>query len=75
MSRRFKIQYYSTAMLLAAVLFALFSIFPLTGDDWFRESLGPWLTDPQAALTLLTILPPALQKTCEDGQLSFADLA
>ncbi|MCI6184361.1 MAG: DUF6056 family protein [Clostridiales bacterium] len=40
MSRRFKIQYYSTAMLLAAVLFALFSIFPLTGDDWFRESLG-----------------------------------
>lgn len=27
-------------MLLAAVLFALFSIFPLTGDDWFRESLG-----------------------------------
>lgn len=40
MSKRFKIQYYSTAMLLAAVLFALFSIFPLTGDDWFRESLG-----------------------------------
>ena len=40
-----------------------------------HEQVRPWLTDPQAALTLLTILPPALQKTCEDGQLSFADLA
>lgn len=28
-----------------------------------------------AARTLLTIVPPALQKTCEDGQSSFADLA
>ena len=26
-------------------------------------------------LALLTIVPPELQKTCEDGQLSFADLA
>ena len=40
-----------------------------------HEQVRPWLTDPQAALTLLTIVPPALQKTCEDGQLSFADLA
>lgn len=27
------------------------------------------------ARTLLTIVPPALERTCEDGQLSFADLA
>ena len=40
-----------------------------------HEQVRPWLTDPPAALTLLTIVPPALQKTCEDGQLSFADLA
>ena len=37
-----------------------------------HEQVRPWLTDPPAALTLLTIVPPALQKTCEDGQLSFA---
>ena len=40
-----------------------------------HEQVHPWLTDPQAALTLLTIVPPALQKTCDDGQLSFTDLA
>ena len=39
-----------------------------------HEQVRPWLTDPQAALTLLTIVPPALQRTCEDGQLSFGDL-
>lgn len=40
MSKSLKIQYYLTAALLTAVLFALFSIFPLTGDDWYREGLG-----------------------------------
>ena len=40
MSKRLRIQYYLTAAFLAAALFALFSIFPLTGDDWFREGLG-----------------------------------
>ena len=39
-----------------------------------HDQVRPWLTDPQAALTLLTIVPPELQKTCEDGQLSFEDL-
>ena len=29
-----------TAAALAAALFALFRLFPLTGDDWFREGLG-----------------------------------
>lgn len=40
-----------------------------------HEQVRPWLTDPQAALRLLTIVPPLLKYTCEDGQLSFEDLA
>ena len=40
-----------------------------------HDQVRPWLTDPQAALTLLTIVPPVLERSCEDGQLSFGDLA
>ena len=40
-----------------------------------HEQVRPWLTDPQAALRLLTIVPPLLKYTREDGQLSFEDLA
>ena len=40
-----------------------------------HDQVRPWLTDPQAALTLLTIVPPELERGCEDGQLSFGDLA
>lgn len=39
-----------------------------------REQVRPWLTDSQAALQLLTITPPALQRSSEDGQLRFGDL-
>lgn len=38
-----------------------------------HEQVRPWLTSYQNALQLLTIVPPALIKTCEDGQLGFAD--
>lgn len=31
------------------------------------EQIRPWLTSAQDALQLLTIVPPALVKTCEDG--------
>lgn len=40
MQKKIKIQYYASAAVLAIVLFALFGIFPLTGDDWYREGLG-----------------------------------
>ena len=39
-----------------------------------HEQVRPWLTDSQAALQLLTISPPALQRSSEDGQLRFGDL-
>lgn len=39
-----------------------------------HEQVRPWLTDSQEALRLLTILPPALQRSSEDGQLHFGDL-
>lgn len=39
-----------------------------------HEQVRPWLTDSQAALHLLTISPPALQRSSEDGQLRFGDL-
>lgn len=39
-----------------------------------HEQVRPWLTDSQAALQLLTITPPALQRSSEDGQLRFGDL-
>ena len=38
-----------------------------------HDQVRPWLTSDQDALQLLTIVPPALSKTCEDGQLGFAD--
>lgn len=40
MPRKTNLVYYATAAILAGVLFALFHIFPLSGDDWFREDLG-----------------------------------
>ena len=39
-----------------------------------HDQVRPWLTDAQSALGLLTIVPPALQRSSEDGQLSFGDL-
>jgi len=39
--------YYVTAVILAVLLFLLFRIFPLTGDDWFREGLGASLHSVQ----------------------------
>ena len=39
-----------------------------------HEQVRPWLTDSQAALQLLTISPPALQRSSEDGQVRFGDL-
>lgn len=39
-----------------------------------HDQVRPWLTDAQSALGLLTIVPPALQRRSEDGQLSFGDL-
>lgn len=39
-----------------------------------HDQVRPWLTDAQSALGLLTIVPPALQRNSEDGQLSFGDL-
>ena len=38
-----------------------------------HDQVRPWLTSDQDALQLLTIVPPALTKTCEDGQLGFTD--
>lgn len=38
------------------------------------EQIRPWLTSAQDALQLLTIVRPALVKTCEDGQLTFSDI-
>lgn len=38
------------------------------------EQIRPWLTSAQDALQLLTIVPPALVKACEDGQLTFSDI-
>lgn len=38
------------------------------------EQIRPWLTSAQDALQLLTIVPPTLVKTCEDGQLTFSDI-
>jgi len=38
-----------------------------------HEQVRPWLTSDQDALQPLTIVPPDLVKTCEDGQLGFAD--
>ncbi len=40
MLKKHRTQYYLTAAALAAALFALFSIFPISGDDWYREGLG-----------------------------------
>ena len=39
-----------------------------------HDQVRPWLTDAQSALSLLTIVTPALQRSSEDGQLSFGDL-
>ncbi len=39
-----------------------------------REDVRPWLTDSAAALKLLADAPPLLERTAEDGQLSFGDL-
>ena len=39
-----------------------------------HDQVRPWLTDAQSALSLLTNVPPALQRSSEDGQLSFGDL-
>ena len=39
-----------------------------------HDQVRPWLTDAQSALSLLTIVPPALQRSGEDGQLSFGNL-
>ena len=39
-----------------------------------HDQVRPWLTDAQSALSLLTIVPPTLQRSSEDGQLSFGDL-
>lgn len=39
-----------------------------------RDQVRPWLTDPQTALRLLTVEPPALEHISEDGQLSLGDL-
>lgn len=39
-----------------------------------HDQVRPWLTDAQSALGLLTIVPPALQRRSEDGQLRFGDL-
>ena len=39
-----------------------------------HDQVRPWLTDAQSALGLLTIVPPALQRSSEDRQLSFGDL-
>lgn len=39
-----------------------------------HDQVRPWLTDAQSALSLLTIVPPALQRSGEDGQLSFGYL-
>ena len=39
-----------------------------------HEQVRPWLTDAQSALQLLTTVPPALQRSSEDGQLRFGDL-
>lgn len=38
-----------------------------------RDQVRPWLTDPQAALQLLTQVPPDLEHTVEDGQLRLGD--
>lgn len=38
-----------------------------------HEQVRPWLTDPQAALQLLTQVPPDLDHTVEDGQLRLGD--
>ena len=38
-----------------------------------HEQVRPWLTDPQAALQLLTQVPPDLEHTVEDGQLRLGD--
>lgn len=40
MQKRNAALYWLTAAALAAALFTLFRLFPLTGDDWFREGLG-----------------------------------
>lgn len=39
-----------------------------------HEQVRLWLTDAQSALQLLTIVPPSLQRSSEDGQLRFGDL-
>ncbi len=39
-----------------------------------QDQVRPWLTDDQAALQLLTVEPPALEHSSEDGQLSLGDL-
>lgn len=38
-----------------------------------REQVRPWLTDAQAALNLLTQVPPLLEHAPVDGQLGLAD--
>lgn len=39
-----------------------------------RDQIRPWLTDNAAALELLTITPPVLERVAADGQISFQDL-
>lgn len=43
MRQKANLPYYFAAAIIVAVLFSLFHIFPLTGDDWFREGLGAGL--------------------------------
>lgn len=38
-----------------------------------HEQVRPWLTDARAALQLLTVEPPPLERTSEDGQLTLGD--
>lgn len=38
-----------------------------------HEQVRPWLTDARAALELLTIVPPSLERENQDGQMSLAD--
>lgn len=47
MQKKTNTLYYVTAVILAVLLFLLFRIFPLTGDDWFREGLGASLHSVQ----------------------------
>lgn len=38
-----------------------------------HDQVRPWLTDPRAALELLTVVPPPMERESEDGQMSLTD--